>query len=71
VDQSRSGFLTEGEEHALHFAPAAEVDDVTKVAASTGAAAGFGNGVLAEMGKQFRRLGKRAAAGDMDVVTQV
>jgi hypothetical protein len=27
--------------------------------------------VLAEMGKQFRRLGKRAAAGDMNVVTQV
>jgi hypothetical protein len=71
MHQARGGFLIEGEEHALYFAPAAEVDDVAEVAASAGATAGLGDRVLAEMGKQFRRLGKRAAAGDMNVVTQV
>ena len=71
MNQPRRSGLIEGEEHAFHFAPAAEVDDVSEVAASAGAAARFGDGVFAEMGKQFRRLGKRAAARGMYIVTQV
>ena len=64
------GLLAKGEDHPLHFAPPAEMNDVADVAAFAGAQPGFGHGVVAETGKKIRGLGKRAAAGDVNIVTQ-
>ncbi len=70
MHRARDRGLIEREDHPLDFAPAAEMDDVAEIAATAGPAACLGNGMVAEMGQEIRRLGKRAAAGDVDVVTQ-
>ena len=70
VNQTRNGGLIEGENHPLHFAPTAEVDDVAKLAAAPGAAASFRDRSVTEMGKKIRGFGKSAPAGGMNVVTQ-
>jgi hypothetical protein len=70
VDQSRVSLQAKRSDHPLDFAPAAEMDDIAQVAAAPGTAAGFGRRMVSEMGNQFRGLGKGAAAGDMNGVTQ-
>ena len=70
VDEAGRRLFAEGSDHPLHFAPAAEMNYVAKLAAAAGTAPRFGHGVLAEAGNQLRGLGKRAAAGNVDVVTQ-
>jgi hypothetical protein len=70
VDEASRRSLIEREDHPLDFAPAAEMDDVAEVAATAGAAPGFGYGMVAEILQEIRRLGKGAAAGGVNVVTQ-
>ena len=70
VNEARRRLVAKRSDHPLHFAPAAEMNYVAKLAAAAGTAPRFGHGVLAEAGNQLRGLGKRAAAGNVDVVTQ-
>lgn len=70
MNEARGRSGRKGADHPLHFAPAAEMDDVTELAAFAGAAARFRNGMVAKTGQEFRGLGKRAAAGGMNLVTQ-
>lgn len=70
MDQAGRRLLAKCADHPFHFAPAAEVDDVAEVAAAAGAPPRFGDRMLAEMLNKLRGLGKRAAAGSVNVVTQ-
>lgn len=60
----------QGADHPFHLAPAAEVDDVAEIAAFPRPAPCFRHGMIPEMRNQIGRLGKRAAAGSVNVVTQ-
>ena len=46
------------------------MDNVAEVAAFAGAAPRFRDGMVAETGQEFGGLGKRAATGDVNLVTQ-
>ncbi len=70
VNQARGGLLPEGEDHPLHFPPPAEMNDIAELAAAPRAAPRLRNCMVAEMLNKLRRLGKRAAAGDVNIVTQ-
>ena len=70
MNQARARLQAKGADHPLDFAPAAEMDDVAKVAALPGAAARFGHGKLAEIRDKVRGFGKGASAGDVNVVVQ-
>jgi hypothetical protein len=70
VKRPGRGLLAEGEDHPLNLAPSAEMDDVAEIAAFTGARPRFRHGMVAETGKKRSGLGKRAVAGDVNIVTQ-
>ena len=70
MDKARGGLLPQRADHPLNLPPAAEVDDIAKLAASPGAAPRFRHGMVSETRNQLRGLGKRAAAGDVNIVPQ-
>lgn len=57
-------------DQAFDLPPAAEVDDVAKLAASVGARGRLACGKFAEAGHQLGGLDRRGAVGKMDVERQ-
>ena len=70
MQRSARGVLAKREDHPLDIAPAAEVDDVAKIAAAASALPRLRHGVVAETCKKIRGLGKCAVAGNVNIVTQ-
>ena len=62
--------IAEHRHHTLDLAPAAEVDEVAKIAASPGALGRFAQRIIAERLDKLGGLGQSGPAGEMDVVTQ-